>query len=125
MAGQWALVTGGGSGIGQAIAVCLATEGFNVAVTGRNVDKLRETEALCKEAGAQEVEVLACDLSESAATQELADGLLSRHGGVEVLVNNAGVMAKGNPLEGDPPEDIERMMALNVNAPVSCSAAAT
>eukprot|EP00657_Telonema_sp_P-1_P011373 TRINITY_DN6454_c0_g1_i1.p2 TRINITY_DN6454_c0_g1~~TRINITY_DN6454_c0_g1_i1.p2 ORF type:complete len:254 (-),score=91.43 TRINITY_DN6454_c0_g1_i1:114-875(-) len=101
----------------QAVAVALAAEGYSIAITGRSVQRLKEVSELCTAAGAPACEELPCDLSDSAAVQALAEGMLERHEGCQVLVNNAGVMHYGNPLEGDP-ADWERMMNVNVNAPM-------
>ena len=113
----WALVTGASSGMGPVIALALAKEGCCVALAARSKEKMELVAAQCKAAGAPEVEVLPCDLSDSAAVTSLAEGLISRHDGVEILINSAGNMINGNPLDGDP-DKWEQMMALNVNAPM-------
>lgn len=113
----WALVTGASSGMGPVIAVALAKEGCNIALAARSKEKMDSVAADCKAAGAPEVEVLPCDLSDPSAVTSLAEGLISRHDGVEILINNAGNMVNGNPLDGDP-DKWEQMMQLNVNAPM-------
>eukprot|EP00192_Tetraselmis_astigmatica_P019167 CAMPEP_0117677296 /NCGR_PEP_ID=MMETSP0804-20121206/16670_1 /TAXON_ID=1074897 /ORGANISM="Tetraselmis astigmatica, Strain CCMP880" /LENGTH=230 /DNA_ID=CAMNT_0005486571 /DNA_START=46 /DNA_END=735 /DNA_ORIENTATION=+ len=118
MCGQWALVTGGGRGVGKAIALALAKKGFSVALTSRSQEQLDKVAGACKEAGAPEVLVLPCDLCSAAAVDEMADQFLAKAGsGVEVLVNNAGSLASGSPLEGEP-DEWDRMMALNLSTPM-------
>jgi len=115
--GQTALVTGASRGIGRAIAVALAREGASVALTARTADDLQVTAEACAEAGAAATSVHALDLHDQRAVDTLCDALLQKHGGVDVLVNNAGVLVAGTALEGDP-DDWERALVLNVAAPM-------
>jgi NAD(P)-dependent dehydrogenase (short-subunit alcohol dehydrogenase family) len=87
LAGQVALVSGGGSGIGRATALELAALGARVVVCGRRLDPLRETAAL---AGDGAIEPVACDIREEDEVEELVSGTLARHGAIDLLVNNAG-----------------------------------
>lgn len=114
---QFALVTGGNSGIGLAIAEELGRQGFSLVLTARDVGKLAAAKAQVLAAGSPEVTTVACDLSDSASVQKLGDDIIARHGGVGVLVNNAGTMVDGNPLNGSP-DEWEKMMAINVAAPM-------
>lgn len=87
--GRCALVTGGGRGIGAAIASAFAREGAHVAVTARTEAEIgavaREIEALDRRALA-----IPADLTDEAAVTALAERVLGAWGGVDVLVNNAG-----------------------------------
>jgi citronellol/citronellal dehydrogenase len=85
--GQVVVVTGGGSGLGRATAIELAALGARVVVAGRRLEPLEETVELC--AGGL-CEPVACDIREEDQVQALVDGVLSRHGRIDTLVNNAG-----------------------------------
>jgi meso-butanediol dehydrogenase / (S,S)-butanediol dehydrogenase / diacetyl reductase len=96
--GSVAIVTGAGSGIGAAIARGLAGEGAAVVLVDRREDRLeRERDAIAAAGGRAEAAVL--DVRDGAGVRELVDGVLARHGAVDVLVNNAAV-AGGDGLAG-------------------------
>ena len=89
--GRTALVTGGGSGIGRATALLLASLGAHVAVTGRTEDNLTETAALAAEAGAAHpVVTVVCDIREPELVDTMLDTVLGALERVDILVNNAG-----------------------------------
>lgn len=115
--GKIALVTGASRGIGRAIARALAGEGATLVLTARSEGDLQETARLCEQAGAAAAEVRSVDLTDGEAIDGLCASLLEAHGAVDVLVNNAGTLARGHALEGDP-DDWERALALNVAAPM-------
>src|SRR5436190_16877438 len=85
--GQVIVVTGGGSGIGRATAVELASLGAKVIVAGRRLEPLEETVALCPDGSC---EAVACDIREEDQVHTFVDGVLERHGRIDTLVNNAG-----------------------------------
>lgn len=87
-AGRVALVTGGGSGIGRAIAQRWALAGGVVAVLGRRAEALDETVALIADAGGQ-AEALVCDVRDHEKVAATVDALADRHGRLDALVNNA------------------------------------
>lgn len=88
--GKVALVTGGGSGIGQGIATKLAIEGANVVVCGRRQKPLEKVAAgLEQEAG--RVEAIQADVSQVEDVQRLVDETVGSFGRIDVLVNNAGI----------------------------------
>ena len=107
-----ALVTGASSGIGEATAIALAEAGAEVVVAARRRDRLDALVAEIAGAGgrAAAVEVDVTDPTEAAA---LIDGVMARHGRLDIVVNNAGVMLNG-PVEGAPLDEWERMVDLNV-----------
>lgn len=104
--GKTALVTGGGRGIGAAIARALAAEGVAVAISGRTQADLDEVAAEIKG------RAIVCDLSDRAATDALATAV----GAVDILVNNAGV-AESAPLADTDDAMWDRIMELNATAP--------
>src|SRR5438876_6685240 len=85
-----AIVTGGGSGIGRAIATRAAREGATVVVADIVADSGRETVAEIEQMGEQALFVEA-DVSSAADTRRLADAVLAAYGRIDVLVNNAAV----------------------------------
>jgi NAD(P)-dependent dehydrogenase (short-subunit alcohol dehydrogenase family) len=87
-AGRVALVTGGGSGIGQAIAMRWAAAGGIVAVPGRRESALQETVQRLTDRGGR-AEAISCDVRDHAGVMAAVDALADRHGRIDALVNNA------------------------------------
>jgi 3-oxoacyl-[acyl-carrier protein] reductase len=110
-----ALITGGSRGIGKAIAHRLATLGFDVAVVGRDIEKLRETVSGI-EAKGQRGEAILADLEEESAPQSIVEQCISRFGQLDVLVNNAGITLSGSFTEVTPTE-WDRIFRINAKAP--------
>jgi glucose 1-dehydrogenase len=91
LAGKVAIVTGSGSGIGQAIAIRFASEGATVVVDYRNhIDQAQETKSKAEAAGGKAILVQA-DVSIIADTQNLVDQAYKQLGRCDILVNNAGI----------------------------------
>ncbi|WP_406142244.1 SDR family oxidoreductase [Streptomyces sp. NBC_01089] len=88
LAGRVAVVTGGGSGIGRAIALRYAAAGGTVAVLGRRPDALAETARLAGEYGGT-VETASVDVRDADALTAAIDAVAARHGRLDALVNNA------------------------------------
>lgn len=85
-----AIVTGASRGIGKAIALRLAAAGAKVACVARSADKLKETaDAIVAAGGAAEVHP--CDVTDSAAVSKLVEKLAEKWGGLDIVVNNAGI----------------------------------
>jgi NAD(P)-dependent dehydrogenase (short-subunit alcohol dehydrogenase family) len=87
-AGKVALVTGGGSGIGRAIAVRYAAGGGDVVVLGRRTEPLEETAGLARTFGGR-ADVVSCDVRDPEAVGAAVDRLVAEHGRLDALVNNA------------------------------------
>src|SRR5258708_4987879 len=85
-----AWVTGGGSGIGEAGAEALAADGWTVVVSGRRKDALDAVVAKITASGGK-AEAMALDVSKAADVNRAAEPNVSRHGRIDLLVNNAGV----------------------------------
>jgi len=108
-----AVVTGASSGIGEATARELARRGWLCVLLARRADRL---EALAAEIdGEWEV----CDVSDRAGVDEVAERVLERHPSIALLVNNAGIPARGSYLDIDP-ERIEQVTAVNYLGGVWC-----
>ena len=97
-ANQVVLVSGGGSGLGKATAVLFARLGANVVICGRNQEKLAAAEGVLKNAGLS-IETHALTIRDPDAVSGLLDKIWSRHGRLDVLVNNAGGQFPQNSLE--------------------------
>jgi citronellol/citronellal dehydrogenase len=108
--GQVAVVSGGGSGLGRASALELAALGARVVVCGRRMEPLEETAAL---ADGRRVEARACDIREEDQVEALVDGVLERHGRIDLLLNNAGGQYM-TPSEDITPKGFRTVMRLNV-----------
>jgi NAD(P)-dependent dehydrogenase (short-subunit alcohol dehydrogenase family) len=91
LAGKIAMVTGAGSGIGRACALALASEGARVALIGRRKDRL---EAVAREIGNNAL-VVAADVSKKPDIDLIVERIAAHFGGLNVLVNNAGVLHPG------------------------------
>lgn len=87
--GQKIIVTGGGSGIGRCTTHELVSLGADVALVGRNIEKLETVAAEIKEAGGQ-ASVHVCDIREEETVKQTITDILAEHGAIHGLVNNAG-----------------------------------
>lgn len=110
--GRSAIITGGGTGIGKATALLLSRNGANVLIAGRREEKLKE---VCGKAEKEElsIEYNVCDVSiqgDCAATVETA---LSKHGKIDILFNNAGIIFSGPSHEVEA-DRFQRMFDVNV-----------
>jgi 3-oxoacyl-[acyl-carrier protein] reductase len=110
LAGKRAVVTGAASGIGRAIAVAFAAEGARVVLADRA--SCADTEAVIGNAGGDAAAV-PTDVSSEAEVCRLFDAVESRLGGLDVLVNNAGIMID-KPLLETTAEDFDRLMQVNL-----------
>ena len=115
LSGQVALVTGASSGIGKAIAEALATEGVRLALTGRDRDRLDETRARCREAGA-EARCYTADLAVEAELNSIKIGVDHDFGALHILVHAAGVLHFG-PCADLTGTQFQRLLAVNTIAP--------
>ena len=110
--GKVALVTGASSGIGEATAAALAAEGAAVAIAARRVDRLETLKAKLEAEGARVVAV-ELDVTDEAACRAAVERTVQELGGLDIVVNNAGVMLLG-PIEGADTQDWRRMVETNV-----------
>ena len=111
--GRTAVVTGAGSGIGRALAMKLSARGANLAISDVNDVGLDETVALCS-GGAGKVVAYHLDVADRAAVVAHADEVASTFGGVNLVVNNAGVAVAGT-IEETTFEDFDWLLGINLN----------
>ena len=95
LSGQIALVTGGGTGIGKAIAKAMLAEGAKVIIVGRKEEILKEAVA---ELGS-DVEMMTCDVTQEGQVKKVYENIMSNHGKIDILINNAGMAAKAKSYE--------------------------
>ena len=113
--GKAALVTGAGAGLGRAVALELAAEGaqvFAVSIVRAELDELAEIAG----ASSLPVEAVEADVGDEEDTQRVADLVLARIGTLDVLVNNAGVIAV-KPIDETAPDEWDRILRTNLRGP--------
>jgi len=113
LAGQVAVVTGAGRGIGAAIAQTLAGLGAVTVLCGRSPARLIET-ARAIENPKNRVETAECDVTALASVEAVAKRIESQHKRVDILVNNAGIGGFGKPLHELAPADWDRVLDTNL-----------
>ncbi|MEU1870765.1 SDR family oxidoreductase [Streptomyces sp. NPDC019793] len=116
LAGRRAVITGGDSGIGRAVALAYAREGADVLFTylEQERDEARETSRLVEDAGQKAVAV-SCDIREERSCRALVDRAVAEFGGIDVLVNNAAYqMSQPDGIEAITTEQFDRVMRTNL-----------
>lgn len=112
-----ALITGASSGIGAHLAVLLARQGIaGLALAARRVDRLEAVAQACREAGAGKVACIPMDVTQTEAITAGVAGARDRLGGLDLLVNNAGMAEPEKVLEATP-QGFDRTMATNLRGP--------
>ncbi len=113
-----ALITGGGSGIGKAIALCFARQGAVVCIL--DLDE-QEGSAVAAEIRQEQGEAmfLPCNVADQAAVQQAVQHIAGRYAAIDILVNNAGVAHIGTA-ETTEAADFERLLSVNVKGVYHC-----
>ena len=115
-----AIITGAGSGIGRAVALELAAQGWSVALTGRRAAPLRDTAAQAQ----GETLVHPADVSDAQAVNELFGAVTGAWGRVDLLFNNAGIFPPAMPLEDLSADTWRQVVDVNLNGMFFCLQAA-
>ncbi len=115
-----AVVTGSSSGIGLAAVQSLADDGWRVVATARNPDRAEQLSSIA--AGSELIETATLDVVDPASVTAAIDGVIDRHGGIDLLVNNAGAGHRGT-LEQLSDEELEQVMDLNFLGVARCTRA--
>src|SRR5256884_5234797 len=121
LAGRIALVTGGGRGIGRAVALALASEGADVAVAARSADELEETVSAVRAAG-RRGEAIVCDVTQRPNVDAMVARVRTALGDPLILVNNAGVAASAK-LTDTTDEMWDGMLRVNASGAFYCTRA--
>ena len=116
-----ALITGGGTGIGRAIALAFAREGAGVVVAGRRLEKLREVAREIEKQGGRGL-AMECDVTRGAEVARAVRGTAERFGRLNVLVNSAGALHVST-IEGISEGEWDRLMTVNIKGPFLTSRA--
>lgn len=121
-AGKTALISGGSRGLGYAIAVELAERGANVVITARGSERLQKSRAKLEAMGAK-VEAVCGDVGEWSDAKRMVDTALERFGGLDLLVNNAGVSMRGD-FRDLSPDVCAKIISTNLMGSINLSRAA-
>jgi NADP-dependent 3-hydroxy acid dehydrogenase YdfG len=120
--GKVAAITGASSGIGEATAKALADAGAAVALGARRVDRLEALAASIDESGGRAL-AIELDVADEASANAFVAEAKSQLGGLDILINNAGVMLLG-PVEGAPTDQWRTMVNVNLLGLLYCTHAA-
>jgi 3-oxoacyl-[acyl-carrier protein] reductase len=113
LAGQVAVITGAGRGIGAAIALELSSLGATSVLCGRTPATLRSAAQAIMQAGGK-AEAIPCDVTSLASVEAAAKGVETSFGRVDILVNNAGIGGFGGPLNLLPPDSWDQILNTNL-----------
>ena len=116
LSGQNALVVGGGTGMGEAIALAFATEGMNVAIAGRRQEMLDTVAAKSP----QPMLTRTADVGDRESVRELFEWFDSEYDRLHVLVNSAGVNIPKRSMSELAPEDWDKLMRINATGAYNC-----
>ena len=127
LAGQVAVVTGAGRGIGRAIVLTLAELGAHTVLCGRSREALEQTAAAIQNRGgsssgksSEKSSVIECDVTDLHSVEALAEHVERTFRRIDILVNNAGIGGAGGPLHQLSPDDWERVLNTNLRGVYYC-----
>lgn len=123
LSGKAAIVTGGGRGIGKAIAIALAEAGADVCVAARSLEQI---EAVTAEIGAKGVNGVGvpCDVADRKAVESMMETAVAKLGRLDLLINNAGGGLERTPVGEDDPDVWAQVVEINLLGTYYCSRAA-
>ena len=121
--GKVALITGASQGLGRALALAYAKEGASLVVNSRSEESIRPVAEEVEGLGA-EVLAVAADVSKGQNARRLVEEAAGRFGGIDVLVNNAGLLGPRVAIEDYPEEEWRRVIDANLTGPYLVSKAA-
>jgi len=113
MANEYAVITGGGTGIGKAIAYALADKGLNVLINGRRMEPLEQTAKY----NAEKIKIVSADVSTEEGRDHIVAALPS-NAKVKILIHNAGIITPLAPISELKLADFRQIQAINVEGPL-------
>lgn len=122
LSGKVAVVTGGGSGIGRAIATLFGAQGAHVVVLDSDGQAAKDTAAAIRQGGGT-ADAELCDVSNAASVKSTFGTIVERTRRLDILINNAGIAHVGN-IERTPEDEFDRLFRVNVKGVFLCSQAA-
>lgn len=123
LAGQVALITGGGRGIGRAIAIAYAEAGARVCVTARTSSEIDQVVSEIKQAGGQAFAVT-CDVSDRSSVEAMIERTIGEFGRLDILLNNAGGGLERTLVGEDDPDIWQSVVEINLLGTYFCTRAA-
>lgn len=120
LAGQVVLVTGGGRGIGRAIALAAAKAGADVCVTARSADQVEKVAAEIRALGRRGIAEI-CDVADFESVSAMIESAVSQLGKLDILVNNAGGGLERTPVGEDDPAAWKDVIEVNLLGTYYCS----
>ena len=117
LAGRVALVTGGGRGIGRAIALALAQDGADVAVNYRRDEAAAREAVAAIEAKGRRAKMYRASVDSFAEDAEMVQAVLADFGHVDILINNAGLASRGQSVADTDPIELERVVRTHAFGP--------
>jgi NAD(P)-dependent dehydrogenase (short-subunit alcohol dehydrogenase family) len=114
-----AIITGGGRGIGRAIALGFAEEGADVVIAARTEEEINETAKIIQSQG-QKALAVPCDVTDEDQVRSMVEKTLDTFGRIDILINNAG-MGGIRPVWGTTRSNFERMLAVNLIGTFLCT----
>ncbi|MBT9369661.1 SDR family oxidoreductase [Rhizobium sp. CSW-27] len=119
--GAIALVTGGGTGVGRAIARALAVAGYQVVISGRRAEVLDKAALDLAAETSGHLHPMVADVGDPLSVRALFDGITERFGRLDLLVNNAGISAPGVPMEELTFEQWSAVVSANLTGAFLCT----
>ena len=113
-----AIVTGASDGLGKEVSLRLAREGVKLALLARTESKLSEVAGMCSQVGSPKAISYPVDIKDTGKLDEIVGKIVSDFGGIDILINNAGIWQKLNPLENITKVEVEDVIATNLTAQI-------
>lgn len=110
------LITGSTSGLGKNLAIFFAQKGYDLILTGRNTDELKRTKNFLQKKYKIKCNIITGDLTKTKDIKKIVNFSIKNK--ITVLVNNAGALCSGNKLTDLLPEQIDKMLKVNLYAPI-------
>ncbi|KAF6842702.1 Dihydroanticapsin 7-dehydrogenase 2 [Colletotrichum musicola] len=121
VAGKTCLVTGGAGGLGRAIAVAFLDAGANVVICDNNDERVDKVSAELDNPGKGSFTAVKTNITDESQVQHLFDEIASKYGALDILINNAAIMDRFDPVGDVELQLWDRVMAVNLTAPLLLS----